>query len=205
MTQDFNGFNPKNNDQPRTKGWVLLAIGLVCMVILAPSVFALGVWLGVNRGTDSFKGAPWTSSSPKALNATTSYVVFSDKNVSTTGQCGAVDPSGAFIAFTSSSTKVTVNDQSELATFTSTSVGEYRLQGGDASLRVVGQQQVDKLAKDVGVPVLVGLGAAVLLGLVGLILTIVGIVRLVSSNGRRKQWQLNQQMNQQPNWGPGPR
>ncbi|MEO8850337.1 MAG: hypothetical protein ABI360_01295 [Allobranchiibius sp.] len=204
MTQDFKNFDPSNNDRPRTKGWIALAIGLVCMIVLAPSLFAIGVWLGVQNGTDSFKGAPWTTSAPKTLNGATGYVVFSDKNVSTTGQCGAIDPSGTFIPFTSKTSSVTVNNQSELATFTTKSAGEYRLQCGDASLRVIGQEQADKLAKDVGVPVLIGLGAAVLLGLVGLVLTIVGIVRLVSSNGRRKQWQMDQQGGQ-PNWGPGPR
>lgn len=201
MSQGYGTFGATGGAPPKTKGWVALTIGLVCMLILAPISFGVGLWLGVQRGSDAFIGPAWTTSAPKQLDAATNYVVFADTKVDMPiqGRCGALDPAGTFIDFTSSSGSVTINEQSELASFTSTSAGSYQLQCGGTSLRVIGEAQVQDLAKDVGIPLLVGVGSAVLLGILGLILTIIGIVRLVSSNNRRKQFQLGQQ----PGWSPG--
>lgn len=202
MAQEPGTFDSKHAGPPRTHGWWPLAIGLVCMLLLAPTAFGVGVWLGVHRGTQAFQGGSWTASSPKQLDASTTYVIYAASGVSTqvAGRCGAVDPAGAFIQFNSSSGNVTVNDQSERGTFTTTTAGSYRLNCGDVSLRVISNKQVEGLGKDIGIPIAVGVGGAALLGLVGLVLTIVGIVRLVGSNNRRKQWQ----MSQHPQWAPGP-
>lgn len=187
---------------PRTRGWWPLAIGLVCMLLLAPTSFGVGLWLGVHRGTQAFQGGSWTSSAPKQLDGATTYVIYAANGVSTRAgdRCGAVDPAGTFIPFTSSSGNVTINDQTEQGSFTTTTAGSYRLNCGDVSLRVISDQQVAGLGKDIGIPIAVGVGGSIVLGLLGLILTIVGIVQLVGSNSRRKQWQ----MGQQGQWGPGP-
>lgn len=202
MTQPSGRFDAARVTQPPTRGWWPLAIGLVCMLVLAPLCFGAGLWFGVNRGLSAFQGGDWTTSTSKQLDAATSYVVFGAHGTSTQSQarCGAVAPSGTFISFASSSGSVTLNDQSEVGTFTTSTAGNYRLECGDISLKVIGQKQVDGLGKNIGIPVVIGLGSAALLGLLGLILTIVGIVRLVGSGNRRKQWQLAQQ----PQWRPGP-
>lgn len=205
MSQGYGTFGVTGGTPPKTKGWMALAIGLICMLLLAPASFGAGLWLGVQRGTDALGGEPWTASAPKQLDASKSYVVFADSSLNTQnqGQCGALDPAGTKIDFTSSTGNLTINDQSQLGKFTSTTAGAYQLQCGNASLRVIGEAQAQDIAKNVGIPVLVGTGGAVLLGLLGLILTIVGIVRLVSSNSRRKHFQMGQQGGQ-PGWGPGP-
>lgn len=186
---------------PRTRGWWPLAIGLVCMLLLAPTSFGVGLWVGVHRGTQAFQGDAWSASAPKQLEAATTYVVYAAGDISAQlrGRCGAVDPAGTFIPFTSSTGNVTVNNQTERGSFTTTAAGSYRLNCGNVSLRVISDKQVAGLGKDIGIPVAVGVGGAIVLGLLGLVLTIVGIVRLVGSNNRRKQWQMAQ-----PQWGPGP-
>ncbi|MDQ2850369.1 MAG: hypothetical protein M3Y49_06480 [Actinomycetota bacterium] len=209
MAQNYGGFDARNAAPPPTRGWWPLAIGLVCMFILAPAAFGVGIWLGVHRGMDTFQTGDWTASSPQSLDASTAYVVFASGDISGQSQirCGATDPAGTFIPFTFSSGSVSINQQTEQATFTTTAAGSYTLECGDVTLRAISQAQMNNLGKDIGVPLIVGIGIAVVLGVLGLILTIVAIVRLVSSSNRRKQWQQSQQwqVGGQQQWGPGPR
>lgn len=191
MAQTYSG----KDGPPRTRGWWPLAIGLVCLLLLAPASFGGGVWVGVHRGMGVLQDGRWADSTSRLLQADTAYVVLApDPSTSlSTGQpCGALDPSGTLMPFTDSSSSTTINDVSTRWSFTTRAAGSYRLQCEGASFRVATQDKVDGLGKNIGVPVLVGLGGAVLFGLLGLGLVIFAIVRLVSTSGERRRWAQSQ-------------
>ena len=50
------------------------------------------------------------------------------------------------------------------------------------------KRRIDGLGHDIGIPVLLGLGGALVFGLLGLALIIFAIVRLVSTSGERRRW-----------------
>lgn len=175
---------------PRTRGWWPLAIGLICLLILAPASLGLGIWTGVRSGLGALQDGRWTTTAPQPLDASTRYVLLASRGTDPVGagtRCGALDPSGQFIRFVSSS-GTTINDDSEAAAFTSTTAGSYRLDCGSASFRVATRANIDGLGHDIGIPVLLGFGGAAVFGLLGLALVIFAIVRLVSSSGERRRW-----------------
>ncbi|MBO1766007.1 hypothetical protein [Allobranchiibius sp. GilTou38] len=176
---------------PRTRGWWPLGIGLVCLLILAPGCLGLGIWTGVRSGLDALQHGRWTASAPQRLEASTRYVLLASRGtadqIGAGARCGALDPSGQFIRFVSSSGS-TIDDDTEAAAFTSTTAGSYRLDCGDASFRVATQSRIDGLGHDIGIPVLLGFAGAAVFGLLGLALVIFAIVRLVSSSGERRRW-----------------
>ena len=176
---------------PRTRGWWPLAIGLICLLILAPASLGLGIWTGVRSGLHALQDGRWTATAPQRLDASTRYVVLAPRGASDRvgagTRCGALDPSGQFIRFVGSS-GTTISNDAEAAAFTSTAAGSYRLDCGSASFRVATQKKIDGLGHDIGIPVLLGFGGAAVFGLLGLALVIFAIVRLVSSSGERRRW-----------------
>ena len=175
---------------PRTRGWWPLAIGLVLVLVLAPGALGLGVWSGVRNGLGALQDGRWTATVPQRLDASTAYVLLASRGTDPVGsaaRCGAIDPSGRFIRFVSSSGS-TINNDAEAAAFTSSAAGSYRLDCGSASFRVATKKRIDGLGHDIGIPVLLGLGGAVVFGLLGLALIIFAIVRLVSTSGERRRW-----------------
>ncbi|MBO1753626.1 hypothetical protein [Allobranchiibius sp. CTAmp26] len=185
---------------PRTRGWWPLGIGLVCLLILAPGSLGLGIWLGVRSGLGVLQDGRWTASAPQPLAASTRYVLLASRGaadqVGAGTRCGALDPSGQFIRFVSS-TGTTISNDAEAAAFTSTTAGSYRLDCGNASFRVATRAKIDGLGHDIGIPVLLGFAGAAVFGLLGLALVIFAIVRLVSSSGERRRWA---QGGQQSRW-----
>ncbi len=182
--------------------------GLVLMLIVAPVVFGVGVWYGAKHLSDVADSAVSVSQGGSVKLAAEEKVFvmvdvgpssksgFSvDSNGGTFQSCEVTSSAGAATASTDTSVlRVTYQGRTyeSAGVFTAPSAGDYAISCAAGPTKVITGDAAGNFAGGTFMPVLVGFGIATLAGLLGLILTIVGIVKLVRSGRERSAYAMQQ-------------
>lgn len=203
--------------QPKRRGLGALISGLVLMLIVAPVVFGIGAWYGARHLSDVANSAQTvTQGGTIKLDAGEDIFVmvdvgasgtsgFSvDKNSGTLQSCEVTGADGTATSSTDASVlHVNYNGRSyeSAGVFTAPSAGDYTISCANGPTKVITGDAASNFAGGTIMPVLVGLGIATLAGLLGLVLTIVGIVKLVRSGRERTAYAQGAAYGQPPAYG----
>jgi hypothetical protein len=195
---------------PRRRGLLVLILGLVCMIVVAPVVSIAIIFSGVMKITDlNFPvGNPVAAGSTIELPADQREVVLVAGEL-IDHSCVVTSPGSRPLPLTqqSSSTEVTIDLEgsryTESARFTTTEAGAYQVSCGDGAA-VISASSFDSHFRNLVTRIVVGALIGVLLGLIGLVLLILGIIRLVRSGRERSNYRLAQATGGMPYGGfPG--
>lgn len=204
--------------QPKRRGLVALISGLVLMLIVAPVVFGVGAWYGAKHLGDIAKSAKSVSQGGTVTLAADEHIFVmvdvgpsskSDFSVtSDTGialeSCDVSGPAGQATA-DSGVQGIQVSYQGReyhsAGVFTAPAAGDYTVSCSAGPTKVITGDAASNFAGGTIMPVLVGFGLATLAGLLGLILTIVGIVKLVRSGRERSAYAAQSGGYGQPGYG----
>lgn len=171
--------------QPKRRGVALTVIGAIVAFPVAIAVFIAAIVFGVQHFTQIIQDAPTVqSNSSLTLPAGTTVAVF------TRGydvDCTVTDPAGSDVSLDYGSS-ASINDYDLLGSFETTDAGSYGFDC-DGAAKVVSGSDAKGVAKSVFTWIAVGIGLAGLVFVVGLVLLIIGIVKLVGSGRERREWQ----------------
>lgn len=188
--------------KPKRRGIGMLITGLVLMLLVAPLLFGIGAWYGVKHIKDVADSAQTvTQGGTLALDANEKALVMVDVgsgsgssfNVETgtaTQACDVTGPDGgALVATDTDKITATLNGRryESAGVFQATGAGDYTINCSGGPTKVITGDKVEGMIGGTFLPVALGFGAATLAGIIGLILTIVGIVKMVRSGRERNQ------------------
>ncbi len=212
--------------RPQRRGLVTLIIGVVLLFVVAPAVGVIGFVYGLNSGMDKITGAPIVAAGQSHhLSAGDSATIFgysgpasSGTGVSSNGgslptsTCQVTSPSGTSIdLIPQSGVQVTRGGSAYdmVGHFTATKDGDYVIDCGDHPALVLDSSIADHLLRTIFLPIGIAAGVAAIIALAGIILLIVGIVRLVRSRRAIQEFDMAQgaygagQPYDPGNWGKG--
>lgn len=174
--------------EPKRRGLALTIIGAVVAFPVAIAVFVAAVVLGFQHLAGIVSDAPTVQSgSSLRLPSGTSVAVFTHGDDSFLAGCQITDPGGADVAL-DQTTSASVSGYDLIGTFETTAAGDYRFDC-DSPAQVVSGDDAKGIAGSVFTWIGVGIALAVLIGVIGLVLLIIGIVKLVNSGRERRDWQ----------------
>ncbi|MBD2759755.1 hypothetical protein IEE94_09555 [Yimella sp. cx-573] len=202
--------------EPKRRGLAFTIIGAVMMLLLAPAAFVIGTVIGVKAAVDLVQDVPMVQSGntvPAQAGQVLDLYAYIGADSSGDGVDSSADPSfGDVPACTvtgpsgqdvevrpATGTAVWTRDGmafGSAGSFTAESAGDYRIACGDKAALVPDGDQAKKAGEQAGWGIGLGLAIATVLGILGLIMLIVGIVKLVNSGKERTQFRLQQQMGQ---------
>ncbi|NNG37897.1 hypothetical protein HJ588_01225 [Flexivirga sp. ID2601S] len=180
---------------PKRRGVALTVIGAVLIVILAPAALAIGIWRGVAGGVDELNnqddlppGSTYRvdDSAERTILVAGSYDEAAPTPLPT---CRVTAPDGSQVPVAEPTGKLSVEwgDASyhKAAVFTPRGEGDYRIDCGE-SAKVVRTTLANDISRKVLVPLGIGIGAAALSFIAGVIMLVVGIVKLSNSGKERR-------------------
>ncbi len=212
--------------RPKRRGIVTLVIGVVLLIVVAPAVGVIGFVYGLNNGMDKITGAPMVAAGQAHhLSTGDSATIFGysgpasgGTGVSTDGgsvpvsACQVTSPSGSSIDLTpQTGVQVTRGGSAYdmVGHFTAPKDGDYVIRCGDHPALVLDSSIADHLLRTIFLPIGIAVGVAGIVALAGIILLIVGIVRLVRSRRAIQEFDMAQgaygagQPYDPGNWGKG--
>ncbi len=209
--------------EPKRRGLALTIIGALLMFLVAPAVFITGTVLGVKGGIDIVSKAPLVpsggsitlqqnevrdvyaydgvSSSDNGVDANTTYR-------SDLPSCAITGPDGAKVEFRPPAGNIAWTRDSvryrSAGSFTATQAGSYQVTCGDHPTVVPSADDAQQAANHAVWWIGIALAIATVFGVLGLILLIVGIVKLVNSGKERSRHRLAMQQRAWQGWQQGP-
>ena len=208
--------------EPKRRGLALTIVGAVMMLVLAPAAFVVGTVFGVKGAVDLVQSAPMvTSGGSVAMSVGQTRDIYayvgassSDSGIetdSTLGEsvpaCKVTSPSGADVPVSSATGNTSWTRDGgrygSAGSFTAEEAGDHAVDCGSASAIVPDGDQASEAATKAAWGIGGGLIGATIIGILGLIMLIIGIVKLVNSGKERSQFRMQQQMgqwNNQPRW-----
>lgn len=178
---------------PKRRGVALTIIGAVLMLVLAPAAAGIGIWQGVSRGMSAVDDQPWVPAAGKVhltgAGAQTVLVEGSYDSGQPLPTCRVTGPAGQPIPVPSGSTRLNLDwggtVLTRAGTFEAASAGDYTVDCSGLRTKVLPSGIADDIARRVLVPIGIGVGLGAVAFLLGVILLIVGIVKLVNSGRER--------------------
>lgn len=200
--------------RPKRRGIPLTVVGAVMLIIIAPACAVIGIVVGVNNTMDAIQDAPivQTGSTYQATAGHTVTVLgftgmHSGSGVSTGTHagygpgCQVTSPSGEQVNLTPSSSLTITSDSRRFSAsgeFTPQETGEYAISCGGGQAMVLDSSQADDLLKNTFIYAAVGVGTAVVVGIIAIILIVVGIVKINRSGNEMRDYDARQ-----AGWAPG--
>ncbi|MBB2892875.1 hypothetical protein [Flexivirga oryzae] len=180
---------------PKRRGLALTIIGAVLMLILAPAAAGIGVWQGVSKGMSAVDDQPWISANSTVHvtdhNSQTILVEGTYESTDPLPVCDITGPDGQQVPIDRGSGRLTMDwggtAFTRAGTFLPEGDGDYRIDCDGLRTKVLDSDIANDIARRVLVPLGIGVGLGALAFLVGVILLIVGIVKLVNSGRERNQ------------------
>jgi hypothetical protein len=180
---------------PKRRGLTLTIIGAICMVLLAPAAAGIGIWQGVSHGMSAVNDQPWVS--PGGVVHVTDHA---RQTILVEGyyaadeplpSCRVIGPSGATTTVDTSVARLHMDwsgtSLTRAGTFRPLATGDYQITCSDVRTKVLASSIADDITRRVLVPLGVGLAVAVVVFLIGLVLLIIGILKLVNSGRERSR------------------
>lgn len=178
---------------PKRRGLALTIIGAILMLVIAPAAAGIGIWQGVSGGMNAVRDTAWV-----APGGTTHLTGAEDQTILVEGRyqtgeklpsCTVTAPDGQPVTVETGTTRLSMDwggtAYSRAGTFRSTGAGDYTVDCSGQRVKVLSSSVADDIARRVLVPLGIGLGIGVLAFLAGVVLLIVGIVKLVNSGRER--------------------
>ncbi|WP_265443435.1 hypothetical protein [Flexivirga meconopsidis] len=178
---------------PKRRGVALTVIGAVLIVLLAPAALGIGIWRGVVTGLDTINQQPTIpSGGTYSINsglAARSIMVEGDYAEGLQPKCRVTGPDGASVTVEEATGALSYSSRgttwTRAGTFSPTSTGDYRIACGRAA-KVMDSDVAGQLGRNLALPIGIGIGVAALSFIAGVILLIVGIVKLSNSGKERR-------------------
>ncbi|WP_460468749.1 hypothetical protein [Calidifontibacter terrae] len=196
-------------------------IGAVLMLVIAPVIFVTGTVIGVKGAIDIITKAPQVPSGGSItlqqndvhdLYAYVGYSTSSDgvssdtSNTAPVPSCTVTGPDGQPVNVTKATGNTVWTRGSSIyqsaGSFTPPTTGAYKVACGDHDALVPAGDEASSAGNKAAWSIGIGLAAAAVAGIIGLILLTIGIVKLVNSGKERSQYRLAMQ-NQAWQQGPG--
>ncbi|RNI25124.1 hypothetical protein [Flexivirga caeni] len=183
---------------PRRRGLALTIVGAVLMLILAPAAAGIGIWQGVSHGMSAVNDQPWhAASSSVHVDTTDSQTILVDGTYDDSQAlpaCRITGPDGQQVAVSQGDGRLTIDWGStaltRVGTFQPTTAGDYTIDCSGLRTKVLDSDIAGDIAHRVLVPIGIGVGGGALVFLVGVVLLIIGIVKLVNSGKERNRARL---------------
>lgn len=201
--------------EPKRRGLALTIIGGVLMVVVAPVIFVVATVMGVkdavnlisntpvvpNGGTVTMTAGQTRDIYPYVGTSTSDTGVDSSPTMATTvPDCTVTDPTGQDVSISTGGGATTWSRQGGAyqiyGSFTASQAGEYKVTCGNVDALVPDGHDATNAGKKAAWGIGGGFIGASVAGLLGLILLIVGIVKLVNSGKERSAFRMQQQMGQ---------
>ena len=179
---------------PARRGLALTIIGPILMLILAPAALGIGIWRGVVASDSGLDRYSWLDAgqSVEISDPGSQSIVIHDNGDSSPVDCNVDGPSGPLDIYPVSYADGGIGASSftEVAEFDPDAPGAYQVDCAADRVKVLPTQVLDDADNTFGVRLVIGIGAAGVCFAIGLVLLIVGIVKLVNSGNdrRRAQW-----------------
>ncbi|HWC22324.1 MAG TPA: hypothetical protein VG502_08515 [Flexivirga sp.] len=180
---------------PKRRGLALTIIGAILMLVIAPTAAGVGIWKGVSGGMNSVSDAAWIEPGGK-----THVTGVEDQTILVEGRyeageplprCTVTGPDGRRVAVDTGTARLSMDwggtAYTRAGTFDPGSTGDYAIDCSGHRAKVLSSSVANDVARRVLVPLGIGLGIGVLAFLAGVVLLIVGIIKLVNSGRERNQ------------------
>lgn len=178
---------------PKRRGLALTIIGAVLMLLIAPAAAGIGIWKGVSGGMSTVNDTAWVDPGGTAQVTDAEEQTILVEGRYDTGvplpTCRVTAPGGRSITVDQGTARLSMDwggtAYTRAGTFRSSGPGDYIVDCGQHRTKVLTSQLANDVARRVLVPLGIGIGIAVLAFLTGVVLLIVGIVKLVNSSRER--------------------
>lgn len=180
---------------PKRRGLALTIIGAILMLVVAPAAAGIGIWKGVSGGMNAVSDTAWT-----AAGGSVHVTGAEDQTILVEGRydtgmplptCEVTGPDGHRLTVDEGTTRLSMDwggtAYSRAGTFTPSGPGDYTVDCSGHRTKVISSSVANDVARRVLVPLGIGVGIGVLAFLLGVVLLIVGIVKLVKSGQERSR------------------
>ncbi|GGB42882.1 hypothetical protein GCM10011492_37280 [Flexivirga endophytica] len=180
---------------PKRRGLALTIIGAVLMLLIAPAAAGIGIWKGVSGGMNAVSDTAWIEPG-----RTVHLTGVDDQTILVEGRYETGEPLPACDVTGPGDRRITVDQgtarlsmdwggtaYTRAGTFHPVGAGDYAIDCSDHRAKVISSAVADDVARRVLVPLGIGLGIGVLAFMAGVVLLIVGIIKLVKSGQERSR------------------
>lgn len=180
---------------PKRRGLALTIIGAILMLVVAPTAAGIGIWKGVSGGMNVVSDTAWIEPGGRVHVAGTEDQTILVEGRYDTGEplpsCDVSGPDGQPVTVDEGSARLSMDwggtAYSRAGTFDPTATGDYTVDCSGHRAKVLSSSVANDVARRVLVPLGIGIGLGVLAFLLGVVLLIVGIVKLVKSGQERSR------------------
>ncbi|MFC6704057.1 hypothetical protein [Flexivirga alba] len=180
---------------PKRRGLALTIIGAILMLVVAPAAAGIGIWKGVSGGMNAVSDTAWVEPGGKVhVTGGEDQTILVEGRYSTgesLPSCDVTGPDGQPVTVDESTARLSMDwggtAYSRAGTFKSSGAGDYSIDCSGHRAKVLSSSVANDVARRVLVPLGIGLGIGVLAFLAGVVLLIVGIIKLVNSGRERAQ------------------
>lgn len=180
---------------PKRRGLALTIIGAILMLVIAPAAAGVGIWKGVSGGMNAVSDTSWVNPGGKVHVTGAEDQTILVEGRYETGQplpsCNVTGPDGQPITVDAGTARLSMDwggtAYSRAGTFTSSGAGDYTVDCRGHRTKVLSSSVANDVARRVLVPLGIGIGLGVLAFFAGVVLLIVGIIKLVNSGHERAQ------------------
>lgn len=179
--------------EPKRRGLALTIIGAILMLVIAPTAAGIGIWQGVSGGMNAVSDKPWIDPG-----GTVHVTEADDQTILIEGRyetgdplppCDVTGPDGQPITVDEGTARLSMDwggtAYSRAGTFHATGAGDYKIDCSGHRTKVLTSSVANDIARRVLVPLGIGIGIGMLAFILGVVLLIVGIVKLVKSGQER--------------------
>lgn len=178
---------------PKRRGLALTIIGAILMLVLAPTAAGVGIWKGVSGGMNAVSDASWIEPGGTVHVTGTEDQTILVEGRYETGEplpsCDVTGPDRRHITVDVGTARLSMDwggtAYSRAGTFHSSGTGDYTVDCSGHRTKVISSSVANDVARRVLVPLGIGVGIGVLAFLLGVVLLVVGIVKLVNSAHER--------------------
>lgn len=180
---------------PKRRGLALTIIGAILMLVIAPTAAGVGIWKGVSGGMNAVSDTAWIEPGGTAHVTTSEDQTILVEGRYETGdplpRCDVSGPDGQPITVDKGTARLSMDwggtAYTRAGTFETSGAGDYTIDCSGHRTKVLSSTVANDVARRVLVPLGIGVGIGVLAFLLGVVLLIVGIVKLVNSGRERAQ------------------
>ncbi|WP_446666224.1 hypothetical protein [Flexivirga sp. B27] len=197
---------------PRRRGLVLTIVGAVLMLLIAPAAAGIGIWKGVSGGMSTVNDTAWIEPGGTAHVGDHQDQTILVEGRYETGEplpsCDVNGPDGQPITVDQGTARLSMDwggtAYTRAGTFQSSGPGDYAIDCEGHRTKVLTSQLANDIARRVLVPLGIGIGIGVLAFLAGVVLLVVGIIKLVNSGRERNQARMAASGGWPGQYGPPP-
>lgn len=178
---------------PKRRGVALTVVGAVLMLLIAPAAAGIGIWQGVSHGMSAVDDQPWIAAHGtvhvSGRHSQTILVEGGYEASESLPTCEVTGSDGQPVPVVRGTAHLTMNwggtALTRAGTFAPPDAGDYAVDCDGLRTKVLDSGIANDIARRVLVPIAIGVGLGGLAFLAGVVVLIVGIIKLVNSGRER--------------------